>query len=161
MLDNEQNPLPQVDELIAARWPKNKDRLGRAILALALRQGGLDLADGSTVSRADLPKREYHHLFPDAHLTNLEFSDAEIYRSLNCALVTWQTNRNIACKEPEKYLAERLEGTPLGEAEVRQRLSSHLIPYDEMVAGDYNGFLKRRAELIQQKMLNLCQDGIA
>jgi len=52
---------------------------------------------------------------------------------LNRALVTWQTNRNISDKEPERYLAERLEGTPLGEAEVRQRLSSHLIPYDEML----------------------------
>jgi len=107
--------------------------LGRAILALALHQGGLDLADGGTVIRANLPKREYHHLFPDAYLGRLKFADSEVYRSLNRALVTWQTNRNISDKEPERYLAERLEGTPLGEAEVRQRLSSHLIPYDEML----------------------------
>ncbi|SFU67681.1 DUF262 domain-containing protein [Nitrosospira multiformis] len=154
-------PLPQSDELIAARWPTKKDRLGRAILALALHQGGLDLADGSVVSRTNLPKREYHHLFPDAHLIRLGVADSEIYRSLNCALVTWQTNRNISDKEPERYLAERLEGTPLGEAEVRQRLLSHLIPYEEMVAGDYQAFLKQRAELIQEKMFKLCQAGIA
>jgi hypothetical protein len=161
IFDDAQYPLPHTDELIAARWPTNKDRLGRAILALALHQGGLDLADGSTVSRANLPKREYHHLFPDAHLRRIDFADAEIYRSLNCALVTWQTNRNISDKEPERYLAERLEGTPLGEAEMRQRLSSHLIPYDEMVAGDYTAFLEKRASLIHEKMLKLCQGGIA
>jgi hypothetical protein len=161
IFDDAQYPLPHTDELIAARWPTNKDRLGRAILALALHQGGLDLADGSTVSRANLPKREYHHLFPDAHLGRLGFGDTEIYRSLNCALVTWQTNRNISDKEPERYLAERLEGTPLGEAEVRQRLSSHLIPYDEMVAGGYPTFLEKRASLIHEKMLKLCQAGIA
>lgn len=161
VFDDAQYPLPQTDELIAARWPTNKDRLGRAILALALHQGGLDLADGSTVSRANLPKREYHHLFPDAHLTRQGISDAEIYRSLNCALVTWQTNRNISDKEPERYLAERLEGTPIGEAEVRQRLSSHLIPYDEMVTGDYGQFLERRAQLVRDKMLKLCETGIA
>lgn len=160
IFDDVQYPLPQADELIAARWPTNKDRLGRAILALALRQGGLDLADGGTVSRANLPKREYHHLFPDAHLERQGYSDAEIYRSLNCALVTWQTNRNISDKEPERYLAERLEGTPLGEAEVRQRLDSHLIPYDEMVAGDYVKFLERRAQKVRDKMLKLCQTGI-
>lgn len=160
IFDNEQNPLPQIDELIAARWPKNKDRLGRAILALALREGGLDLADASTVSRANLPKREYHHLFPDAHLAALKFSDAEIYRSLNCALVTWKTNRNISSKHPEKYLAERLEGTQLGEVEVRQRLASHLIPYDEMVKGDYKAFLEKRAALISAKMRSLCDEGI-
>lgn len=156
VFDDALYPLPQPEELIAAHWPTNKDRLGRAILALALHQGGLDLADGSTVSRANLPKREYHHLFPDAHLRRLKFTDAEIYRSLNCALVTWQTNRNISDKEPERYLAERLKETPLGEIEVRQRLSSHLIPYDEMVAGDYPAFLKKRANLIHQEMLKLC-----
>lgn len=157
IMDDAQYPLPQADELIAARWPTNKDRLGRAILALALRQGGLDLADGSTVSRANLPKREYHHLFPDAHLRRLEFDDAKIFRSLNCALVTWQTNRNISAKEPEKYLAERLDGTPLGEAEVRQRLASHLIPYDEMVAGGYEAFLAKRAAMVRGEILKLCQ----
>lgn len=160
IFDDAQYPLPQTDELIAARWPTNKDRLGRAILALALHQGGLDLADGSTVSRANLPRREYHHLFPDAHLDRQGYSDAEIYRSLNCALVTWQTNRNISDKEPERYLAERLEGTPLGEAEVRQRLDSHLIPYDEMVAGDYGRFLEQRAQRVREKMLKLCETGI-
>ena len=86
--------------------------------------------------------------------------DSEIYRSLNCALVTWQTNRNISDKGPERYLAERLEGTPLGEAEVRQRLSSHLIPYDEIVADNYHGFLEQRAELVREKMLQLCGNGI-
>lgn len=161
IFDDAQYPLPHTDELIAARWPTNKDRLGRAILALALHQGGLDLADGSTVSRANLPKREYHHLFPSAHLGRLGFGDTEIYRSLNCALVTWQTNRNISDKEPERYLAERLEGTPLGETEVRERLSSHLIPYDEMVADDYAAFLEMRASLIHEKMLKLCQAGIS
>lgn len=160
IFDDGQHPLPHTDELIAARWPTNKDRLGRAILAVALHQGGLDLADGSTVTRANLPKREYHHLFPDAYLSRLGVPDAEIYRSLNCALVTWQTNRNISDKEPERYLAERLEGSPLGEQEVRQRLSSHLVPYDEMVAKNYNAFLEKRAALVHDKMRKLCETGI-
>lgn len=160
IFDEAQYPLPQTEELIAARWPTNNDRLGRAILALALHQGGLDLADGSTVSRTNLPKREYHHLFPGAHLDRQGYSDVEIYRSLNCALVTWQTNRHISDKEPERYLAERLDGTPIGEAEIRQRLDSHLIPYAEMVAGDYRQFLEQRAMRVRAKMLRLCESGI-
>ena len=159
IFDNQQHPLPPVEELIIARWPTYKDRLGRAVLALALRHGGLDLADGSTASRANLPRREYHHLFPSAHLKRQGFDDGEIYRSLNCGLVTWQTNRNIADKEPERYLAERLDNTPLGESEVRHRLSSHLIPYDEMVLGDYKSFLEKRASLLHEKMLALCERG--
>lgn len=159
IFDNEQHPLPHLQELILAGWPKKKDRVARAILALALKHGGLDLADGSAISRGNLAKREYHHLFPDAHLKRLGLADDKIYLSLNCAVVTWRTNRNISDKEPERYLAERREGTDLGETEVRARLASHLIPYDEMVKGDYNAFLDKRADLIYSAMTKLCASG--
>ncbi|SPF49804.1 conserved hypothetical protein [Syntrophobacter sp. SbD1] len=153
------HPLPEVQELVDAGWPVRKDRLARAILALALKQGGVDLADGSTATRANLGKREYHHLFPEAHLSRLGIPDDQIYRSLNCALVTWRTNRNISDKNPERYLAERREGTDLGETEVKARLATHLIPYDEMVAGDYQKFLQARSSLIHAAMTNLCESG--
>lgn len=156
VLDLEQFPLPQARELIWAGWPKKRDRLARAVLAVALRKGGLDLADGSPVSRANLPRREYHHLFPEAYLRSLDVSDDMIYCALNCAVVTWRTNRVISDKEPERYLAERREGTKLGESEVRARLESHLIPYDEMVAGHYEAFLTQRAERIHASMTRLC-----
>lgn len=162
IFDNEQNPLPQPEELIASGWPVRRDRLARAILAIALKQGGLDLADGSTAMRANLPKREYHHLFPVAHLARIGISEESAYRSLNCALVTWKTNRNISDKDPERYLAERRDGTdlgdgnPLGDTEIKARLTSHLIPYDEMVAGDYKAFLEKRASLIHAAMNGLC-----
>lgn len=159
IFDDDQYPLPELQELITAGWPKKKDRTARAVLALALKQGGLDLADGSTVSRANLAKREYHHLFPDAHLKRQGVDDDKIYCSLNCAVVTWRTNRNISDKEPERYLAERRDGTDLGETEVRARLASHLIPYDEMVAGDYDAFLAARAALVHDAMTKLCVSG--
>jgi hypothetical protein len=153
------HPLPQAQELIDAGWPVRKDRLARAILALALKQGGLDLADGGEATRASLSKREYHHLFPRAHLIRLGLSEDKINVSLNCALITWTTNRNISDKEPERYLAERREGTELGEAEVRARLATHLIPYDEMVANDYAKFLNKRASMVHGAMTALCVGG--
>ena len=159
-LDNSLHPLPQLEELLGAGWPKKKDRLGRAVLALSLRHGGLDLADGSTVSRGNLAKREYHHLFPEAHLKKTGITDEDrVYGALNCALVTWTTNRTIAAKEPERYLAERLEGTALGQDEVRARLDSHMIPYDELVAGDYGAFLTKRAQLVHEAMERICTGG--
>jgi hypothetical protein len=153
------HPLAELQEIIDAGWPVRKDRLARAILALALRQGGNDLADGGAATRANLGKREYHHIFPDAHLTRKGFASDDIYRSINCALVTWRTNRNISAKDPERYLTERREGTELGETEVRARLASHLIPYDEMVANDYLSFLTARAFLVQGAMTKLCAGG--
>ena len=159
IFDDQQHPIPTPELLVSAGWPKAKDRVARAILACALRNGGLDLADGSAVSRGNLATREYHHLFPDAYLQQFKVADEKIYVSLNCALVTWQTNRNISAKKPEKYLAERLDGTEVTEAEVRARLKSHLIPYDELVAGDYDKFLQKRAELVHKAALKLCGVG--
>jgi hypothetical protein len=73
--------------------------------------------------------------------------------------VTWKTNRTISDKDPEKYLAERREGSNLGEAEIRARLASHLIPFDEMVGGDYEAFLSARAELVHDAMNAICGEG--
>jgi len=153
------HPLPQEQELADAGWPVRRDRLARAILALALKHGGADLADGGVATRPSLAQREYHHLFPDAHLKRMGIPDDQIYLSLNCALVTWRTNRNISDKDPERYLAERRDGTNLGDAEVKARLATHYIPYDEMVADDYPAFLKARATLIHTAMTSLCESG--
>src|SRR3954462_7019760 len=131
----------------------------RELFLLWRKHGGHDLADGSTATRANLKKREYHHLFPDAHLTRLAITDDKIYLSVNCALVTWQTNRNISDKNPERYLAERRAGSELGDAEVKARLATHLIPFEELVSDDYASFLKRRASLVHAAMLELCSTG--
>jgi len=156
IFDEKQFPLPAAEGLITAGWPKKKDRIGRAILAVALRHGGLDLADASAASRANLPQREYHHLFPQARLRDMGLADDEINRALNCALVTWKTNRDISAKGPEKYLAERLDGTNVDQAEIETRLQSHLIPYGKLVAGDYKDFLQMRGEMIHEQMQKLC-----
>jgi len=159
IFNDETHPLPQIQELIDAGWPVRKDRIARAILALALKHGGADLADGGAATRTSLAQREYHHLFPDAHLKRMGIPDDQIYLSLNCALLTWRTNRNISDKDPERYLGERRDGTDLGEAEVKARLATHYIPYDEMVADDYPAFLKARATLIHSAMTTLCSSG--
>lgn len=156
IFDEKEYPVPAAEALISAGWPKKKDRIGRAILAVALRHGGLDLADASVASRANLPKREYHHLFPQAFLRDKGFADVEINRALNCALVTWKTNRDISAKEPEKYLAERLDGTEVNQIEIETRLQSHVIPYSKLVAGNYKDFLQTRAEMIHEQLQKLC-----
>lgn len=156
IFNEEEWPLPTVEQLILAGWPTKKDRLPRALMALSLRAGGYDLADGAPATREHLAEREYHHLFPVARLKEQGKSESEIYKALNCALVTWKTNRNISAKTPEKYLAERREGTSLGEDEVRRRLESHLVPYDEMVSATYEEFLLERAKRMHAMMVRLC-----
>ena len=153
-----EHPLPEESEFIEAGWPRKKDRLARAILSTSLKKGGLDLADGSAATQENLSRREYHHLFPVAHLRHQcpSLPDSRIYSALNCALVTWRTNRAISDKEPERYLTDRRAKFDPGDEEIRQRLESHLIPYDEMISGNYEVFLQKRAEMIHAAMQDLC-----
>lgn len=166
-------PLPTLEVLKRAGWPKRRDILARGMLATALREGGYDLADGTPAMRANVRQREYHHLFPDSLITTEGKLDSiTSYLTLNCALITWNTNRNIGAKEPLEYLRQRVERATLGEEEIRARLKTHLIPFDELnvggysaiedenrrakqIASDYRIFLEKRAGLILEAIRKL------
>ncbi|WP_298283214.1 DUF262 domain-containing protein [Acidocella sp.] len=167
-------PLPTADELFRARWPKTKDILGRAILAAALKAGGRDFADDEAATKDHLANREYHHLFPASLLAGSGgLPEGASYKALNCALVTWRTNRNISAKEPVAYLRERTEGANLGKETVKSRLRSHLIPFETLNAGgwenisdavvkaerirsDFDAFLRNRASRLLPVIKTLC-----
>lgn len=144
-----------------------------------MRAGARDLADDHLVSKDNIRQREYHHLFPNSVLTGPGgLSPSGSFRALNCALITWRTNRKISARYPLEYMKDRVEGSDLGEAEVRARLVSHLIPYDALAAAgdwpdattappealqdairaDYDAFLAKRAEWLVQVIDDL-KDG--
>ena len=174
VLDENLFPVAEAGELERAPWPKLRNTLARGILAVSLRGGGRDFADGTSANRGSLSKREYHHLFPSALLKNeVGLEESQINLALNCALVTWNTNRNISAKEPVAYLRERVKNAALGEEQIRQRLSSHIIPFDELNVGgysniaegemrsakirsDYECFINSRAEAIHGVVKKLC-----
>lgn len=162
-------PPPSLAAIAAADWPKSRTMLGRGLLALQLRCGAEDLADGARATRAAITStqqpREYHHLFPESLLRDAGLSNQEIYKAANCALITWRTNRTISNKDPIAYLRERSELSSLGEAELKRRLHSHLIPFEHLTVGytgldesqramqirlDYERFVKARALLLAE-----------
>ena len=148
-------PLPPKEELLIAGWPGRKDRLPRAILATGLRRGGLDFADGASINQDNFHSREYHHLYPVGILGG-DRADERVNRALNCALITWTTNRKVGALTPSTYINARAEAASLGEGVVRQRLESQLIPYEALIADDYDAFLAKRAERIEADMIALC-----
>lgn len=174
IFDESQFPLPTADALLAARWPRTRDILARGILALSLREGGRDMADDTPVTRESVINREYHHLFPDSILVNsAELSDSESYRALNCALISWQTNRQVSNRSPLDYLKDRVARADLGEAEIRERLESHLIPWSEIssagpytedtapqqIISDYTEFISSRAEIVAGRAAEVAGKG--
>ena len=144
-------PLATEDQLIHVAWPKRVSIRGRGILAVANYFNACDFADGSPITAANVTKREYHHIFPDALIEEAnEFLDDKLNSTvaLNCALITNTTNRKIGRKEPLTYLKERYNWTT--ETIVQQRLQSHLIPINELKAGSYEGLdEKTKAEKIK------------
>lgn len=153
-------PIADSDELITANWPYRKDRLARAILSVCLKSGGFDFADGAQATYENIQSREYHHIFPQAWLKERGFKDYEINKALNCALISWKTNRNISAKTPSDYIAERMEKSSLGEDEVLRRLKSHLIPIKEITENDYESFMISRSKSIQKVVNKLCNGEI-
>ncbi len=174
ILDDTLFPIASEQELEKAPWPRLRNTLARGILAVSLRGGGLDLADDTPASYESLSKREYHHLFPASLLRNeADIEESDINLALNCALITWNTNRNISAKEPLAYLRERSERASLGVDQIQRRLSSHTIPFEELNVGgyseitetevkseriryDFKRFIAARAKVIYSAVEKLC-----
>ena len=167
-LNRSEFPLADVDSLMAAGWPKAAGIEARAILAVTTYLGAIDFADHKPATYVSIQKREYHHVFPDALLSEAEIPS---YLALNCALITWKTNRMIGRKDPLGYLQERVQWAD--EHVVRERLKSHLISFDllsnahyaglegaafkQKLAADFNEFLRDRANLVVAAMTLLTE----
>ena len=156
LFDESQNALPEADELFRGGWPGRKDRLGRAIMAASLYGGGYDFADGGKATADRVQRREYHHLFPRS-LVEHSFPEHVVNSALNCALISWKTNRKIAAKSPKQYIDERAADANASEEEVRLRLESHLVPYDELIGGNFDEFIAARSEKVHASMKQLTQ----
>lgn len=171
VLNRAEFPLADVDSLMAAGWPKAAGIEARAVLAVTTFLGAVDFADGKAASYESIQKREYHHVFPDALL---EEAGIQSYLALNCALITWKTNKMIGRKDPLDYLQERVQWAD-AEA-VSDRLKSHLISFEllskeryaaldgeafkKKLADDFGEFLRDRAQLVVSAMQTLVSGNI-
>jgi hypothetical protein len=168
VLNRKEFALADVDSLLGAGWPKQVGIEARAILAVTTHLGALDFADNKPASFENNQNREYHHIFPDALLAE---AGIDSYLALNCAFITWKTNRVIGRKDPLEYLRDRVEWA--GEESVRERMKSHLIDFDLLANANYRGlvgdqlaakvkpdfeaFLRARAKLVHNAMTELAQ----
>jgi hypothetical protein len=136
VLNRREHPLATADSLTVAGWPKAAGIEARAILAVTTYFGAIDFADHKPATYDSIQKREYHHVFPDALLSEVNIPS---YLALNCALITWKTNRIIGRKDPLEYLKERVQWAD--EKVVRERLKSHLISSELLEKAHYAGLV--------------------
>jgi hypothetical protein len=135
IFNDQEYPAPVKEIISDAAWAKNRTILGRGLLALQIKCGAYDIADNTPATKQSVLSREYHHLFPAALLGKADLSYNKIFSAVNCALISWRTNRTISDKNPMQYLLERAENCNLGEIERDRRLRSHLIPIPELRVG--------------------------
>ena len=145
VLNRKLYPLVDKEELLSVGWPKKVNIRGRGILAIFTYLGAVDFADGKKISKENIDKREYHHIFSDKLLKEAGI-DGNL--ALNCALITGSTNKTIGKKNPLNYLTERYKWAD--KEIVNSRLNSHLIPIKELSNGGYEGISKdERATKLQ------------
>lgn len=168
VLNRAEYKLADVDELLAVGWPKNVGIEARGILAVSNYFGALDFADNKQASFESIQNREYHHIFPRALLAE---AGLESYYALNCALITWKTNRIIGRKDPLEYLRERVQWSD--ETTVSNRLKTHLVSYELLkkahyqelegdalkskLAEDFGAFMRDRAILVAEAIGGLAR----
>ena len=142
-------------------WQTKAFRTNSAVskmLALMLAHGEpLDLINGQRIdvgkSLAWNNDKEYHHFFPKNYLTKVVGrTQSEANVVANMILLTSRSNITIKDKAPSAYLREILKD--VGEAELRRRLESNLVPGDALdfaLHDDYDGFLSRRSEFLHEQ----------
>jgi hypothetical protein len=89
------------------------------------------------------------------------------------------TNRTVSNKDPITYLKDRVNLAAMGEEEVKERLESHLVPWEvikragpyrdvngvlpganEKVVADYEAFLEARGTLVAAKAATRAGKGL-
>ena len=156
--------LPAEDEYISAEWPKQRKKLARAILAVSTQSGAYDIATNKKLTKDEVAKREYHHIFPIARL-----KEEELYnKALNCMLLRSSTNKEWNSFLPGDYIKEILNdpNTSLEKDDAKARLDTHLLSgiklcdatqnnVGKQLKDYYDKFLEDRAKLVRQQVEKL------
>jgi hypothetical protein len=105
-----------------------------------------DLAHGGLVdleeALSEYNSKEYHHIFPRAHLKKREFPAERIDSLCNFCFLTADSNKKISSKAPSDYFVSVVPREHLGTI-----LESNLMPLNKEVyeKNEYDNFLKLRS----------------
>jgi hypothetical protein len=103
-------------------------------------------------ARVDLGKalseynsKEYHHIFPRAHLKTRQFPPDKINSLCNFCFLTSDSNKKISSKAPSEYFAKVMPQDKRAAI-----LESNLMPLNKDVyeKNDFEAFLKLRSQKV-------------
>jgi len=147
---NKYNYTTTEDQLIRQKFTKNSP-LVRAFLLLLAQNTPVDLVNGNNVDLGTALSRynakEYHHIFPRAHLKERQFTQDKINSLCNFCFLTSDSNKKISSKAPADYFVNIVPQDKFGTI-----LEANLMPLNREVyeKNDFEQFLKLRSQLVMQ-----------
>jgi hypothetical protein len=143
------------NDLLKRQFTKNSAFCKTFILML-MKEGPLNITNGEridpSIALSFYNKKEFHHIYPQAFLKAGGFTNEKGNNICNICMLSSSQNKIISDVPPSQYIPKFM--TELGE-QAERVFESNLIPahcYPGILADDYDDFLKRRAELIIQKI---------
>jgi hypothetical protein len=150
-------PLP--DQLSKSIFRSNSSGSRAFVLLLAL-QSPRNLTNGAYIDITEalsiFNKKEFHHIYPKAHLGRTRPND-EANSLVNICMLSAAENRFVSDSDPSDYLPQFISEHPTDAAAV---FASNLLPspmehdYSKL---SYAEFLQLRAEIISARMRHLCE----
>lgn len=164
VFDEEAHPIPTANELVRDQPWILRGRRGRALAALTTRRELVDWITGEELDVERIRDMEAsrmldkHHVFPREILKHEGMDKADIEHGLNGVLLDRRTNRRFSKFDPTVCFEGILTNTT--EDELRERVESHLVPYDVLwtkgtVKVRYRAYLSARAEIVSREIRKL------
>ncbi|QIZ71943.1 DUF262 domain-containing protein [Oxynema aestuarii] len=130
----------------------------RTFILLLAQNEPLNMISSSKITLTDVlskgNKNEFHHIFPKAYLERKRCDKKDINCLANFCMLSRSDNNTIKDSPPSDYCQNKMS-KDVGERE--KILESNFCSITEMLNDDFNTFLKKRAELLCNKAIELCQ----
>lgn len=138
------------DQLVKQKFTKSSP-LVRAFLLLLAQNHPRDLVNGTVVdlnkALSEYNSKEYHHIFPRAHLKKREFPPEKINSLSNFCFLTADSNKKISNRAPSDYFLNVIPQNTLVEL-----LEANLMPLNKEIyeKNDFEAFLKSRSQKVME-----------
>lgn len=172
--DEQDHPLFGKEHLMRHAGWIGSSRLGKALVSavLATEPKPEEWMTGSSLSATvirelqGLRKLDRHHVFPKAALADGNVDEDWIQHGLNGVVLDQRTNLRLWKVPPSEYVDQMLDDEMLkklgvGVKELKDRIESHLVPFEELkskrggMRQRYMRYLRKRAELMAERIEEL------
>ncbi|MFP4605116.1 MAG: DUF262 domain-containing protein [Bacteroidales bacterium] len=128
----------------------------KGVYALLLKNGVFDFRSGETINAHIYFDEaiDIHHVFPKAWCENNNYNWKMYDSIINKTPLSYKTNRKIGKKAPSVYLENIMKESNMGELRMKEILTSHKIPINEMMNDDFEGFYTKRAQHLLEIISN-------